>query len=374
MARFPHGIILSIWADSSEEWKAALSASEYIDEYQYLMTVPLAKDGGMTQWVLIDKALPENQRTILASCETFRKSSLTQGLDGTVKDTIIHGVSSLYCEPKYRGRGYASRLLDELSQLLPSWQTDGRECVASILFFDIGGDFYGNRGWRPYPSHNVGFDPAFVQIPSTKPILTTDLDPLCILDEQLVRKSVAAAGPGRLRHTIIPDVDHILWHGCREKFACEKLFGKVPDIKGAVIGDLGNRVWVLWKHRFVGTPGDKEAANTLYILVVENQTVLRSFSTVPAQLVALSEEQEFLVQYVRDTIQAARNEAAEWKLNSVAIWDPSAQVQNLIQRAQIPHRKETRLDNKICCFNWLRKGEDKEATVEWVAIEKYCWC
>ncbi|KAM5448558.1 hypothetical protein MaudCBS49596_005353 [Microsporum audouinii] len=315
------------------------------------MTVPLAKDGGMTQWVLIDKALPENQRTILASCETFRKSSLTQGLDGTVKDTITHGVSSLYCEPKYRGRGYASRLLDELSQLLPSWQTEGRD-------------------------HNVGFDPAFVQIPSAKPILTTDLDPLCILDEQLVRKSVAAAGPGRLRHTIIPDVDHILWHGCREKFACEKLFGKVPDIKGAVIGDLGNRVWVLWKHRFVGTPGDKEAANTLYILrlVVENRTVLRSFSTVPAQLVALREEQEFLVQYVRDTIRAARNEAAEWKLNSVEIWDPSVQVQNLIQRAQIPHRKETRLDNEICCFNWLRKGEDKEATVEWVATEKYCWC
>ncbi|KAM5436024.1 hypothetical protein McanMca71_000227 [Microsporum canis] len=179
---------LSIWVDSSEEWKAALSASE----------------------VLIDKALPENQRTILASCETFRKSSLTQGLDGTVKDTITHGVSSLCCEPKYRGRGYASRLLDELSQLLPSWQTDRRECVASILFSDIGGDFYGNRGWRPYPSHNIGFDPAFVQIPSAKPILITDLDPLCILDEQLVRKSMAAAGPGRLRHTIIPDVDHII--------------------------------------------------------------------------------------------------------------------------------------------------------------------
>lgn len=79
----------------------------------------------------------------------------------------------------------------------------------------------------------------------------------------------------------------------------EAIFGKVPDIKGAIIGDLGNRVWVLWKHRFDGTPGDKEAANTLYILVVENRTVLRSFSTVPAQLVALREEQELLVRYVR---------------------------------------------------------------------------
>ncbi|EFQ98315.1 hypothetical protein MGYG_01348 [Nannizzia gypsea CBS 118893] len=367
---------LSIWRDTSEEWKAALTVSEYMNEYQYLTTVPLAKDGCMTQWILVDKTLPADQRTILASCETFRKCSLTQELDGSIKDTVTHGVASVYCEPKYRGRGYASRLMVELSRTLLTWQADGRECVASILFSDIGGDFYGKRGWYAFPSHHIRFEPAPMQLHSVKPIFNDDLGPLCKLDEHLVRKSMTAAPPGRLRHMVIPDLDHILWHGCREKFSCEKLFGKIPEFKGAIAGDPGNRVWVLWNHRFVGAPGDKNAANTLYILrlVVENHAVLQSLSTDPAQQLSLDEEQQLLVCHARDAIRSAQNEAAGWKLNSVEIWDPSAQVHALIQRTGVPYQEITRVDNEICCLNWLRKEEGKSATVEWAAIEKYCWC
>ncbi|KAK2871832.1 hypothetical protein FQN49_002775 [Arthroderma sp. PD_2] len=371
-----HNENVSIWTDTSEVWKAALSPAEYIDEYQYLMTVPLAKDGCMTQWVLVDKTIPADKRTILASCETFRKRSITQGLDGIVKDTITHGVASVYCERKYRGRGYASRLLKELTYVLPEWQAEGTECVASVLFSDIGGDFYGNRGWRPFPSHHVEFDSASVQPPSVKPILIDDLEMLCKDDEEISRKSMAAATSGKMRHMIVPDVDHILWHTSREKFACEKLFGKLPESRGAIVGEPGNRVWVLWNHRFVGNPGDLDAQNTLYILrlVVENQAVLQSLPSDSARLPALSEGQELQVGHVRDVIQAARHEAAEWKLNSVEMWDPSTQVQNLVRLTGVPYRKEARLEDEICCLNWFRNEGDKEDAVEWVAMEKYSWC
>ncbi|EGE06484.1 hypothetical protein TEQG_05484 [Trichophyton equinum CBS 127.97] len=368
---------LSIWKDTSAEWKGALTVSEYMKEYQYLMTVPLARNGCMTQWILVDKTLPADQRVILASCETFRKASLTRELDGSVKDTITHGVASVYCEPQFRGRGYPSRLMDELSRLLPTWQTDGREYVASILFSDIGGNFYGKRGWHPFPSHHIKFEPVLMPIPTAQPILIDDLGQLCKLDENIIRKSMAATSPGGLRHMVIPDLDHILWHGCREKFVCEKLFGEVPERKGAIVGDPGNRVWILWNHRLVGAPGDKGAANTLYILrlVVENQAVLQSISTESMQQPSLNEEEVLLIRSARDAIRAAQNEAAEWKLNSVEMWDPSNQTHALMQRTGIPYQEKTRVDNEICCFNWLGKGEDNNRViVEWAAIERYCWC
>lgn len=59
---------LAIWQLTSEDWKDALHEDMYIKEAAYLMTVPLARKGGMSQWVLVDKNLPPDQRPLLASC------------------------------------------------------------------------------------------------------------------------------------------------------------------------------------------------------------------------------------------------------------------------------------------------------------------
>ncbi|PGH01466.1 hypothetical protein AJ79_07904 [Helicocarpus griseus UAMH5409] len=56
----------AIWTLTSNAWKDALPVDIYLKESMFLMTVPLAKDGGMTQWVLVDKNLSPDQRPLLA--------------------------------------------------------------------------------------------------------------------------------------------------------------------------------------------------------------------------------------------------------------------------------------------------------------------
>ncbi|KAE8369362.1 hypothetical protein BDV27DRAFT_121156 [Aspergillus caelatus] len=117
------------------------------------MTVPLARDGGMTQWVLVEKAAAPGKRLLLSSCETFYKRSWICDRNGNVASVITHGIASVYTDSRYRGRGYASRLMNELARVLPTWQIDQSEqvkCVASVLFSDIGRGYYRRLGWHPF--------------------------------------------------------------------------------------------------------------------------------------------------------------------------------------------------------------------------------
>lgn len=112
----------AIWKSTSDSWKDALTVSQYLEESAYLMTVPLAKNHRMTRWVLVDKNLPPDQRPLLASCETFRKQSLVSDSERNLSETITRGIASVYCDPVYRGRGYASASLGCLQ-----WYGKGNE-------------------------------------------------------------------------------------------------------------------------------------------------------------------------------------------------------------------------------------------------------
>lgn len=76
---------VEIWTGTAASWKDSLTTPMYVVEAQYLTTVPLAKDGGMTTWILVEKNRLPNQRRILCSCESFRKRSLTSDREGNVQ-------------------------------------------------------------------------------------------------------------------------------------------------------------------------------------------------------------------------------------------------------------------------------------------------
>lgn len=50
---------------------------------------------------------------------------------------------------------------------------------------------------------------------------------------------------GKSRMVLMPDLNHMLWHHTKEEFACEKLFGMKPHIKGAIAGEAGSRIWAI---------------------------------------------------------------------------------------------------------------------------------
>lgn len=322
----------------------------------------------MMQWILVDKNFPPDQRRLLASCETFRKRALIGGPLGDVRETIAHGIASVYVSPEYRGRGYASRMLRELDRALPTWQTreSGSDCIASVLYSDIGGEFYARLGWRPAPCHHISLEPARRESTTcVRPLNEEDLEVMCKLDGELVWTALASPSQnGKSRFAILPDWDHMRWHHRKEEFVCERLFGKTPNVKGAVAGELGSRIWVVWTHRYYEHP-DNASGNTLYILRlgVEDQRDGMTQSGVDVQ-----------VENLRLVLEAARAEAFEWDLQTIQLWDPSPTVTEWIERTGIPHRAEKRTEEGIGCLRWYGKGEGKQHEIDWLYNEKYAWC
>lgn len=263
-----------IWGLTSLAWRDALTRDSYLEESAYLTSVPLARDGGMTLWILVDRNLTPGQRPILCSCETFRKHTLISDTEGNVTKVILHGVASVFCDPEYRGRGYGRRMMRELAEVLQTWQTETTKCVGSVLHSDIGKTYYAELGWHPLPDNmTIGFLPLVAsESLVARKVLDEDFDRLCDEDEAMIRKAMADKSKAKRSMMILPDQDHMRWHHKKAEFACEKLFGKQPDIKGAIAGQPGNRIWAIWTHRYYGDPGSDSSSNTLYILrlVIEN--------------------------------------------------------------------------------------------------------
>ena len=369
---------LKIWELSSLAWKDALTLPQYLEESALLTTVPLARDGGMTIWILVDKTLPPDQRPILCACESFRKRSLISSPKGELVETVVHGVASVFCDPAYRGRGYAARLMRELAKALRSWQAE-TICIGSVLYSDIGKTYYANFGWHPFPNNShIEFSPSLTP-KSTRatPLLTEDLDQLCREDEAMIRKTLAQpSSHGKLRMVLVPDLDHMLWHHGKEEFACGKLFGKKPQNKGAVAGQAGSRVWAIWTHRYYQHPESSAAGTVLYILrlVVENQMATGSNLSNDTEIPHDEGERQTQVDHLRAVIQAAQAEAVEWKLSSVNLWDPTSLVQDMIEQTGLPYRRINRDAEGIASLLWYGDGSGKEDMLEWVANEKFAWC
>ena len=184
---------MKIWELTAEAWSDALTLPLYLEESNYLTAVPLAKNGGMTNWILTDNC-PADQRPILSSCETIRKRAFLKTVDGELTENIVHGIASVFCDPAYRGRGYATRLLKELSQTLPTWQSEAKNpCIGSILYSDIGRNFYAQRGWHPSVNNShVEFAPsATALVPSfIKPLRSKNLAQKCQKNETMIQRSL----------------------------------------------------------------------------------------------------------------------------------------------------------------------------------------
>jgi hypothetical protein len=127
------------------EWRGALSLSAYLRREETLSQQALTKDDGITYWILVDTALKGNPfdpasgtRLPLASCETYRKRALVWQ-DGKLQESVCHGIGSVFCADHLRKRGYAQRMMRELSKTLRTYQAeDGKENLFSVLYSDIG--------------------------------------------------------------------------------------------------------------------------------------------------------------------------------------------------------------------------------------------
>lgn len=368
----------TIWTNTSASWGDSFPLPLHLKESQYMTTAPLARNSGMTIWILVDKNHPPEKRQILSSCETFRKQALTSDAKGNVTDTVVHGIASVFCPLEYRCRGYPKRMMRELARILSTWQSDGIRCVGSILYSDIGKRYYAKLGWHPNISNShVEFKPQPNQTsPLIKSIQATDLPSLCKRDEALLQRQMATPTPATItRVGIIPDQDHMGWHHAKEDFACEYLFGKTPLTKGAIAGSPGSQVWAIWTHRYYGRHDVGSSNNVLYILrlVVElDETGTR----VPADAERRPQRGTYDEQlaYLQAVLQAAQTEAFEWKLDAVKLWDPTPLVRNMLTRIGIEYEIVEREEESIASGMWYdEQGGISEVTPLLVNNEHYAW-
>ena len=265
--------------------------------------------------------------------------------------------------------------MTEMAKVLRNWQSEIARCVGSILYSDIGKTYYANLGWHPNPTNShLVFQPSKIPWASVaEEILEGDLGKLCERDEVTIRAAMAAPAKAKKRLTIVPDLDHMLWHIGKETFVTEYLFGKVPRAKGAIAGPLGTQVWATWTHRYYDHPEIDGPNNVLYILrlVMEGESALRPCS-------AAEEEQHAARQikqrtYLKAVLQAAQAQAAEWKLDCVKLWDPSPLVRDMIRQSEIEHLVVEREEDSIASGIWYTTDGGIEPAPQWLSNEHYAW-
>ncbi|KAK8076435.1 hypothetical protein PG994_003707 [Apiospora phragmitis] len=376
-----------IWSATAASWKDSLTLPEYLAESQYLTTVPLARDGGMNRWVLVNQKLSPGQRQFFCSCESFQKRALASDERGNVKESIVQGIASVFCPPEYRGRGYGTRLMKELANVLQrGWPPeDGQKSIGSVLYSDIGKRYYTRLGWLPNRRNgHFVFPPVKMEKKSAllaHLIPESEVEELCLRDEVMVRKAMATPSPSttQKRVVILPDLDHMLWHIRKEDFATDHIFGKKAEAKGAIAGSPGKQVWALWVRRYYNHPHhpcEEEGGNVLYILrlVVEGdstankpreaQSPLTSTDAYAGQAAAL-----------QAVLQVAQAEAVAWRLDHVHLWEPSPLVRSLLGQSDLDATWVERHENNIASALWFMDGGNTvEEDPVWINNEYYAWC
>jgi hypothetical protein len=121
-------------------WAGALTVSQYLTREDHIASTPLTRNGGMTQWVLVDAAA--DPAHVLASCEAIRKKALVAHppVDGEkrvpVEEVVAYGIGSVFTPPECRGNGYAKVMLTMLGERLK--RHNGQRAGFSVLYSDIG--------------------------------------------------------------------------------------------------------------------------------------------------------------------------------------------------------------------------------------------
>ena len=91
--------------------------------------------------------------------------ALVRSACGYLKKVVTHAMTNVFCREDYRGKGYAGRLMEEMGKVLPNHQFRAdipgeKESRFSILWSDVGKDFYAKYGWKAFPSTQLVFKQA----------------------------------------------------------------------------------------------------------------------------------------------------------------------------------------------------------------------
>ncbi|KAI1614869.1 hypothetical protein EDD37DRAFT_650118 [Exophiala viscosa] len=353
---------------NAEEWKGPLDLQQYLEREEILQQTNLTKDGRITGWILTSDAFPLNPdgtRQIFASCETIQTCAYV-AQQGKLDNVQAHGIASVFTRSEYRGKGYAGRMMRELGKRLESWQKlQDLPNAFSVLYSDIGPNFYARHGWKVFPSTHIYLAPlqqndyerAQGQLPSIEALTMSDLQhiPTVKYVEQRLQEQ-STIQPNKTYVAIRPDLEHFGWHTARDEFQCQLLGKGHPTIKGAIHRETG--LALIWCRVFATREHDWQLHILHTVIPPETQNSGDAQGAIAALLLR------------------AQLEASQWDMAAgVEVWDPTeltlAAAQKLKSAEQGKVEVITRDKEHLCSLRW--NSHDNEDVV-WLADEKYAWC
>lgn len=202
------------------EWGTRLTLDQYLERERVLREHPFSR--GMRTWLLVDGA------EVLGSCETFDNVSRVGASRGT-----SWSIASVYVEEKFRGRGYATRLMD---LLCIEAERQGRQ--ACVLFSDVGLRIYERASFVGVPATTDWvLAPREAEVPACDTWVPS-------LDEP----------PARVLQ-LEPTPEQVDWAHARERLYAKFLSRRAPAVHSAAVGAAratwaayfkANELIVLW--------------------------------------------------------------------------------------------------------------------------------
>ncbi|KDN48594.1 hypothetical protein RSAG8_02581, partial [Rhizoctonia solani AG-8 WAC10335] len=143
---------------SSVEWAKWLTLEQYLRRDEEGLTQGHAKDGKLTNWVLVPANDPETL-DFFCACETYRRDIFVLPKGETIAiPGIGFGIASVFTPARHRGKGYAGRMMSLLHfaiaepKGIPSFPPTLVKDMVSVLYSDVG-RFYE----RCTPGEGVGW-------------------------------------------------------------------------------------------------------------------------------------------------------------------------------------------------------------------------
>lgn len=214
------------------------------------------------------------------------------------------------------------------------------------------------------------------RLPATTSLHADDLPDLCRADEAALRNDMArsASRDPAVLIALAPDLRTMQWHCAREDFVAKEMFDKLPEVRGAIVqGQEGPRVWSIWTRTF-GKDKDGHTLNILRIVIEGEEEPKRKTLGQEPSISSLGSSDQQRVLAAASVLQAARQEAAAWKMQDVQIWNPTPlatlAVKHLDPSAVLIHRDA----ESIASLRWRSPGIDPGLGVRWIVNEKFGWC
>ncbi|KAL2105090.1 hypothetical protein VUR80DRAFT_9005 [Thermomyces stellatus] len=328
------------WRINHATWANTIPVEEHIRSQEALARTPHATSsiGGRTSWVLHLKGDPLN---VVAAVDSISKEAFVKDGKG-VRLVKAYGVGSVHTAPEYRKQGMAGHMLGRLQEVM---DTDGE---FSVLYSDIGTEYYGKFGWVAYPSLQVSayLEGNKPEKPAGVKFLSRDeMKPYCERDVGKLREKMESLpDDGRTHVAFLPSFEQLDWQFTRDELSAGQKGLPKPTSQGAATEDDSS--WLYWHHD-----------------LSKNMLVIH-------RVVADSDEA------VRDLLLAAVAEAGQTGLATVVAWNPEGLVEDgarlLAEEGEgVRVRFESRETYRRPCLRW--KGGANEGVV-WEDNQYYAWC